>query len=84
MLAPSKTCDRRVNLIEGGDGAFTCAQIFNREADRDGAPPVELVDGQKLVKMFENLELGMKPKTVYEVDHSFFAPFKVDGLKLEN
>ena len=62
-------------------GTFTSEAV--READRDGAPPVELVDGQKLVKMFEDLELGLKPKTVYEVDHSFFAPFKVDGPKLE-
>lgn len=62
-------------------GTFTSEAI--READRDGAPPVELVDGQKLVKMFEDLELGVNPKTVYEVDHSFFAPFKVDGPKLE-
>lgn len=46
-----------------------------REAERDGAPPVELVDGQKLVEMFEKVELGLHRKTVYEVDHAFFAPF---------
>jgi restriction system protein len=45
------------------------------EADRDGAPPVELVDGEKLVEMFERAKLGLKPKTVYELDHSFFAGF---------
>jgi restriction system protein len=45
------------------------------EAERDGAPPVELVDGNKLVSMFTELELGLKPRTIYEVDHSFFAPF---------
>jgi restriction system protein len=37
------------------------------------------VDGEKLVKIFEDLELGVKPKTVYEVDYSFFEPFKTDG-----
>ena len=41
----------------------------------DGASPVELVDGQKLVEMFENLELGLKPKTVYEIDESFFEQY---------
>jgi restriction system protein len=46
-----------------------------READRDGAPPVELVDGEKLVEMFERVELGLKPKTVFEVDRAYFAPF---------
>lgn len=46
-----------------------------READRDGAPPVELVDGQKLVEMFKRVELGLHRKTIYEVDHAFFAPY---------
>ena len=46
-----------------------------REAERDGAPPVELVDGEQLVAMFVELELGLKPKTVYEVDHTFFTQF---------
>jgi restriction system protein len=45
------------------------------EAEREGAPPVELVDGEKLVSMFERVRLGVKEKTIYEVDHSFFADF---------
>lgn len=47
-----------------------------REAIRDGANPIELVDGEKLVRMFEKLELGVKPKIVYEVDMDFFHDFK--------
>ena len=47
-----------------------------REATRDGVQPIELVDGDKLVAMFEQLELGMNPRTVYEVDVAFFEPFK--------
>lgn len=58
-------------------GSFTADA--RREADRDGAPPVELVDGQKLVEMFESVELGLKPKTVYELDHAFFVAFLPDG-----
>ncbi|MGH7863604.1 MAG: restriction endonuclease [Candidatus Binataceae bacterium] len=46
-----------------------------READRDGAPPVELVDGEKLVEMFERANLGLKQRVVYELDHAFFASF---------
>lgn len=54
-------------------GSFT--SDARQEADRDGAPPVELVDGEKLVEMFERAKLGLKPKIVYELDHSFFAGF---------
>jgi restriction system protein len=46
------------------------------EAKRDGVPSIELVDGDKLVGMFEKYELGLKPKTVYDIDISFFEEFK--------
>ena len=46
------------------------------EAVRDGVPPIELVDGEKMVDMFENIELGLIPKTIYEIDDSFFEEFK--------
>lgn len=34
------------------------------------------VDGEKLMDMFERLELGLKPRTAYELDESFFEDFK--------
>lgn len=46
------------------------------EAERPGATPVELVDGEKLIRMFESLELGLRPKTVFEIDYAFFESFK--------
>ena len=55
-------------------GRFTAEA--RREATRDGVQPIELVDGDKLVEMFEQLELGMVPRTVYEVDEVFFEHFK--------
>jgi len=55
-------------------GTFT--QEAKREARRDGARPIELVDGDKLVDMFEKLQLGLKPKTVFELDDAFFAEFR--------
>jgi len=55
-------------------GKFSADAI--REANRDGAPPVELVDGEKLVSMFESVKLGVKPRIVYEVDRSFFEQFR--------
>jgi restriction system protein len=47
-----------------------------KEATRDGVPPIELVDGEKLVTMFERAELGLKPRQTYEVDLPFFEEFK--------
>lgn len=55
-------------------GRFT--QEAKREAIREGAPPIELVDGEKLVRLFEQRQLGLKPKTVYDIDHSFFDEYK--------
>ncbi len=54
-------------------GGFTADA--KREASRDGVQPIELVDGEKLVEMFEQLELGLTPRTVYEINSSFFEPF---------
>lgn len=55
-------------------GTFTAEA--KKEAARDGAPPIELIDGEKLIDMLERLELGLKSVTTYEVDHSFFNEFK--------
>jgi restriction system protein len=37
---------------------------------------VELVDGEKLYAMFRKYELGLKPRTVYDIDEAFFEPFR--------
>jgi len=47
-----------------------------REATRDGVPPIELIDGEKLLDMLENLELGLRPVTTYEVNQTFFNEFR--------
>ena len=47
-----------------------------REAVRDGVPPIELVDAERLLEMFEKLELGLKPRTTYDLDPEFFKPFQ--------
>jgi restriction system protein len=54
-------------------GTFTAEA--QKEALREGAPPIELVDADKLVSMFEGLELGLKPKIVYEVKKEFWTEF---------
>jgi restriction system protein len=54
-------------------GSFTSEA--KREAIRDGVPPIELVDGEKLLDLFEQLELGLKPRTTYDIDATFFEDF---------
>lgn len=55
-------------------GSFTADA--RKEAVRDGVPPIELVDGDKLVEMLQQLELGLKPRRTFEVDTSFFRDFE--------
>jgi restriction system protein len=55
-------------------GTFSNEAI--REASREGAPKIELIDGEKLVKMFEKVELGVVPKTIYIPDLNYFESFK--------
>lgn len=55
-------------------GTFTSEA--KKEAGRDGVPPIELVDGEALMSMFETLELGLKPKIVFDVDEEFFEEFR--------
>lgn len=55
-------------------GSFSADAL--KEASRDGVPPIELVDGEKLVELFESLEFGLIPRTTYDVDPSFFAQFE--------
>jgi restriction system protein len=60
-------------------GTFSPEAI--KEANREGAPKIELVDGEKLVEMFKKVELGMKQKIVYEVDLPYFEPFMEEESK---
>ncbi|MFA5787267.1 MAG: restriction endonuclease [Actinomycetota bacterium] len=55
-------------------GAFTSEA--RKEAVRDGVPPIELIDGQKMIDMMATLELGVRPVTTYEIDEQFFDEFR--------
>ena len=55
-------------------GPFTAEA--RKEATRDGVPPIELVDGQKMIAMFSELELGLKPIKTFEIDNDFFKEFQ--------
>ena len=55
-------------------GGFTLDA--KKEAVRDGVPPIELVDGEKLVTMIEELELGLLPIKSFKVHEPFLDEFK--------
>ena len=55
-------------------GRFT--QEAKLEATRDGVPPIELIDGYKLVELCEKHKLGLQPKLTFEIDEDFFEEFK--------
>lgn len=72
--------DLRNAMIGRADkGIMITTGIFSedakREAVRAGAPHIELIDGIQLVAMLEKEEIGLKPKTVYEIDRDFFRPY---------
>jgi restriction system protein len=54
-------------------GSFTADA--RHEAVRDGVPPIELVDAEKLIDMLEELEIGLLPVKSYQVDEQFFMTF---------
>jgi restriction system protein len=61
-------------------GIFLTTSTFTSnaraEAERPDAVPIELVDGEKLFDMFKRYELGLKPRTVFDIDLAFFEQFK--------
>ncbi len=54
-------------------GRFT--KEAKNEATRDGVTPIELIDGERLVDLFEKYKLGLIPVTIYEIDNDFFKGF---------
>ena len=79
-VTPSQIRDFRGAMMGRADkgiilttGTFTLEA--KKEARRDGVPPIELVDGEKLVGMFEQLQLGLVPKNTFDIDHKFFEEF---------
>ena len=59
--------DKGLILTTGG---FT--RDAHREATRDGAPPIDLIDGELLMDRLEELELGVRTVKVVKVDKGFF------------
>ncbi len=62
-----------------GKGLFITTGTFTRdairEATRDGAPPIDLIDGDQLADKLKELRLGVKTEVVEKVaiDESWFV-----------
>ena len=79
-VTPSQVRDFRGAMTGRADkgiiittGSFTSEA--KREAVREGAPPIELVDSEKLVSMLEELELGLSPVRAFRIEQTFFSQF---------
>lgn len=80
-VSPSHVRDFRGAMAGRADkGLILTTGTFSadarREAIRDGAAPIELVDGEKLVDLFAQFELGLAPVTTYELKEAFFEEYR--------
>lgn len=81
VVTPSQVRDFRGAMQGRADkgliittGTFTLEA--KREARRDGVPPIELVDGDSLIEIFERQQLGLIPKRSFTVDEKFFEDYR--------
>ncbi len=77
--------DFRNAMIGRADkGIFITTSKFTqeaiKEANREGAPQIELVDSDQLIKMIELSKIGLKPVTTYEIDHNFFKQYMESNI----
>jgi restriction system protein len=47
-------------------------------------PPIELVDGERLIGIIENLEFGIIPVKTFVVDENFMSRFMPNNLFQRN
>jgi restriction system protein len=81
VVGSSQVRDFRGAMIGRADkGLLLTTASFSteahREAVRDGVPPIELISGEQLIELFEQLELGLTPRTTYDIDTEFFKEFQ--------
>lgn len=79
MVGPGEIRDFRGAMVGRTDkGLFMTTGRFTRsaeqEATRDGAPAIELIDGQELCRLLANLQIGITCKKieVVEIDRNYF------------
>lgn len=62
-------------------GLFLTTSTFTRPAKEEamkGAKEIELIDLQRLIELIETMKLGLKEKTIFVVDSSFFEEYGSD------
>jgi restriction endonuclease Mrr len=79
---PLSTCPQNQDNPRFYITTSDCSNAAILEASREGASQVELVDGDKLVEMFQRMELGVFKRTVYDVYPAYFEKFKYRLLTL--
>jgi restriction system protein len=77
-VGPGAVRDFRGAMAGRGDkgllittGSFT--PDAKKEATRDGAPPIDLIDGDRLCGLLKQYELGVRTVEVVDVDMAFFG-----------
>jgi len=81
-ITPSQIRDFRGAMVGRADkGLFITTGNFTkeamREATRDGAPAIDLIDGDQLVEKLREFELGVRTERIeverVTVDHDWFS-----------
>lgn len=71
---------RNALLGRAEKGVFITTGRFTTDAEteaaRDGVIPIELIDGERLVELFQTAQLGVRPRQTFVIDHAFFDEFR--------
>ncbi len=80
QISPSYIREFRGSMAARADrGIFLATATFSpeakREAGREGASPIEMVDLPALISLMTDLGLGVTTRTVFAVDQAFFREY---------
>jgi restriction system protein len=80
QISPSYIREFRGTMAARADrGIFLATSTFSaeakREAAREGAAPIEMVDLDALISLLTDLKLGVTARMVFTVDYSFFREY---------
>ena len=80
QMSPAYIREFRGAMANRADrGIFLATSTFSaeakREASREGAAPIELVDLDGLISLLTELRLGIKERTTLIIDHAFFRDY---------
>jgi restriction system protein len=80
QISPAYVREFRGALSGRADrGIFLATSTFSaearREANKEGAAPIELVDLDRLISLLTKLKLGVTPRTTLVVDQTFFRNY---------